>query len=150
MLYQHTAVLVGTGNTEWLALLSPAVIAEGMMSSHFILIHILWWDCEAHPSAPRWRPPPGPDTRSGLLTCLEWAWAHLSAGKARGHTWIPRLEDYLIQAQFSHRYISKASVVVPAELASALGSFSHTGVQPSNTSKYDDDESRRAGRYNLL
>lgn len=43
MLYQQTAVLVGTESTGWLALLSSAVIARGMMSSHFILIPILVW-----------------------------------------------------------------------------------------------------------
>ncbi|KAI1236338.1 hypothetical protein IHE44_0001625 [Lamprotornis superbus] len=32
MLYQQTAVLVGTGSTEWLALLSSAVIAKGMVT----------------------------------------------------------------------------------------------------------------------
>ncbi|XP_039564659.1 ankyrin repeat domain-containing protein 1 [Passer montanus] len=61
--------------------------------------------------------------------------SHLSAGKHKGHTWIPRLEDYLIQAQFSQRYISAVSVVAPAELAPALGAFSHTGAQPQITAK---------------
>lgn len=152
MLHQQTAVLVGTGSTEWLTLPSSAVIARGMMSSHFILIPRVVWSDWGALSPPRPADAPLlPGHQIWLVNAAGMSVSHLSAGKHDGHTWIPRLEDYLIQAQFSQRYISAGSVVVPAELAWALGGFSHTGAQPLITSKYDDDdESRRAGRCNLL
>lgn len=152
MLYQQTAVLVGTGSTEWLALLSSAVIAKGMRSSHFILIPVLVWSDRGALTLPRPTDAPSlPRHQIWLVNVSGMSVSHLSAGKRKGHTWIPRLEDYLIQAQFSQRYISAVSVVGPAELAWALGGVSPTGAQPSNSSKHDnDDESRRAGRCNVL
>jgi len=81
MLYQQTAVLVGTGNTEWLALLSSAVIAKGMMSSHFIPIHTggvvrLW----GSPSLAQLTPPALPRHQiwlvnvSGMSASLPLSW----------------------------------------------------------------------------